>query len=315
MEDEAVVMDERTCGFLYAAVFDGHGGGSSAGFLRTRLFETFKGVLEHDLSFGGSEVAREHQGTELCCPMSFTPSLVQAFHETDKKLLDWLSKEKAGTTEALSGSTATVLLTRKDRLVVANVGDSRAVLCRGGRAVDLSTEHRVYGKGEMVDSELARIIGTGGWVHDGRVLGVLAVSRAFGDVEFKGEGLGMLMTSGVKEGLWSEEFAKSASFTSDPVIPTPDVTEIVLGDEDEFVIVATDGLWDVMPSQQVVQQVRKELQKHGDPQLAAENIAELALKRYTQDNVAVIVIDLDRGLGASSNKSGATKKKGIFGMF
>lgn len=315
MEDEAVVMDESMCGFMYAAVFDGHGGLSSADYLRLTLFETFRDVVEHDLSLGGSKGILDHEGTDLCCPRSFTPSLVQAFHDTDKKLLGWLATEKKGTMEALSGATATVLLARKDRLVVANVGDSRAVLCRGGKAVDLSSEHRVHGGGEMVEQELKRIQAAGGWVDDGRVLGVLAVSRAFGDVEFKGDGLNMLMASGVKEGLWSREFAEKASFSSDPVIPTPDVTEIVLGDDDEFVIVASDGLWDVMPSQQVVQQVRKELQKHGDIQLAADNIADLAVKRYTQDNVAVIIIDLDRGLRGSSTGDAVGKKKGLFGMF
>lgn len=44
--------------------------------------------------------------------------------------------------ERMAGSTATVALVRKDKIIVANVGDSRAVLCRNGRAVDLTTEHR-----------------------------------------------------------------------------------------------------------------------------------------------------------------------------
>jgi protein phosphatase 2C family protein 2/3 len=61
--------------------------------------------------------------------------------------------------------------------VVANVGDSRAVLSRGGRALDLSTEHRVWGKTPTVLSEIERIEAVGGWVDDGRVCGVLAVSR------------------------------------------------------------------------------------------------------------------------------------------
>ena len=63
------------------------------------------------------------------------------------------------------------------QVVVANVGDSRAVLCRGGRAVDLSGEHRVWGKTPEVQAEIARIEAVGGWVDDGRVCGVLAVSR------------------------------------------------------------------------------------------------------------------------------------------
>lgn len=63
------------------------------------------------------------------------------------------------------------------QVVVANVGDSRAVLCRGGRALNLSAEHRVWGKTPNVLSEIERIESVGGWVDDGRVCGVLAVSR------------------------------------------------------------------------------------------------------------------------------------------
>lgn len=55
-----------------------------------------------------------------------------------------------GLKAARSGSTATVALIKKDRLVVANVGDSRLVLCRNGRAMDLTTEHRLYGKVKCV---------------------------------------------------------------------------------------------------------------------------------------------------------------------
>jgi hypothetical protein len=61
------------------------------------------------------------------------------------------------------------------------------VLSRGGRAFDLSTEHRAYGKGKIVKSETKRIESVGGWVENGRVCDMLAVTRAFGDAEFKGD--------------------------------------------------------------------------------------------------------------------------------
>ena len=67
---------------------------------------------------------------------------------------------------------------RRDLVIVANVGDSRAVLSRaGGRAVDLSAEHRVYGKQPAALAEIERVEGVGGGVDDGRGCGVLAVSR------------------------------------------------------------------------------------------------------------------------------------------
>ena len=56
----------------------------------------------------------------------------------------------------------------------------------------------MWGAGETVDAETARVQAAGGWVADGRVCDVLAVSRAFGDREFKGEGLPRMMERGVK---------------------------------------------------------------------------------------------------------------------
>jgi protein phosphatase 1A len=62
---------------------------------------------------------------------------------------------------------------------------SQAFLWRKGKPIALTTPHRVYGVGPEVDSEVDRVKASGGWVYDGRVCNVLAVSRAFGDWEFK----------------------------------------------------------------------------------------------------------------------------------
>ena len=75
-----------------------------------------------------------------------------------------------------SGCTAVVALLRKDELVVANAGDSRCVLCRDGRAIDLSVDHKPED-----DDERKRIEAAGGKVTaDGRVNGGLNLSRAIG---------------------------------------------------------------------------------------------------------------------------------------
>lgn len=70
---------------------------------------------------------------------------------------------------------------------------------------------RVYGNNPTVADEVRRIKAAGGWVDQGRVCSVLGVSRAFGDFEFKGEGLQQFLKSGVEFGLFSEEFARSAA--------------------------------------------------------------------------------------------------------
>lgn len=95
-------------------------------------------------------------------------------------------------------------------------------------------------------AEKQRIKATGGWVSsDGRVCDVLAVSRAFGDAEFKGEGLKRLLADGVNARFWTQDFADAAHFTSDPVIATPAVTYTAVSEElgDEFIVMASDGLW------------------------------------------------------------------------
>ena len=79
-----------------------------------------------------------------------------------------------------AGSTCVVAVLRGDKLVVANAGDSRAVLCRQGQAVEMSRDHK-----PMDEDERARIQKAGGFVQEGRVNGSLALSRAIGDLEYK----------------------------------------------------------------------------------------------------------------------------------
>lgn len=98
----------------------------------------------------------------------------------------------------------------------------------------------------IAQAEIQRVLDCGGWVsRDGRVCDVLAVSRAFGDWEFKGKGLSTLLQAGVEEEWWDQEWADSVCFTADPVIATPTVTQTEISAEagDEFLVVASDGLW------------------------------------------------------------------------
>lgn len=69
----------------------------------------------------------------------------------------------------------------KDRYYTANIGDSRAVLCRAGSAVALSNDHK-----PDLPSEHNRIQKAGGFVEKNRINGSLNLSRAFGDFDYKG---------------------------------------------------------------------------------------------------------------------------------
>ena len=316
MEDEAVVIPELRCGFTYAAIFDGHAGHVCARFLRGNLHDHLAREVDlnslrpqaPDSAGGGSGSGAGAEDFEcevggpdglspamsLCCPIDLTQSFLGAFAKADAAALRHLAgldAERGGD----SGSTASVVLVRDDRVIAANVGDSRAVLCRNGAPLELTTEHRVYGRSPSCASEKARVEGGGGWVKDGRVCSILAVSRAFGDRDFKAPRLDRLLEMGVQEGIWSRQHAEGVHFTEDPVTAAPDITEISLGPDDEFLVLASDGVWDTLTSRQALQIVRKELQRGATGQDAAALLAERAIRRYTQDNVAVVVVPLSLG--------------------
>lgn len=144
---------------------------------------------------------------------------------------------------------------RKRVLYTANAGDARVVLCRSGRAMRLSYDH----KGSDV-SEGQRVQQAGGTILNNRVNGVLAVTRALGDAYMK-----------------------------DLVTGHPYTTETVLiPGEDEFIILACDGLWDVCTDQQAVDLIR-DVQNET---LASKILVDYALKEYSTDNLTVMVVRL-----------------------
>lgn len=317
MEDIAQVKPSAPCSFLFASVFDGHGGDAAAQYLEEHFFNVVSDALKRQAGQFSVECSISQAEDGLCCPIELQSAVAESFREADENLLKWLSTSVKGD-NARSGCTATTLLVRPDVALVANVGDSRAVLSRRGKAMELTTEHRVWGKGTTVTSETERIESAGGWVEDGRVCGVLAVSRAFGDPEFKGTGLKALLQRGVEDEFWTQEFADSQIFTEDPVTVVPDVFELSLqAGKDEVLIVATDGLWDVVSSQDAVNLTRAEFRRGGNAEEAAEKLMDAAVKRRTQDNVAVIVVDLLglEGWKKISENNSNSGGKGLFGLF
>ncbi|KAI9509730.1 protein serine/threonine phosphatase 2C [Russula earlei] len=139
-------------------------------------------------------------------------------------------------------------------LYVANAGDARGVLCRKGRALRLTYDHKGTDK-----QEAKRIMDSGGFVMSGRVNGVLAVTRSLGDSSMK-------------------EFVVGAPYT----------TETELSEDDEMLILACDGIWDVLDDETACQLVRA----ISDPQQAAKTLVQEATHRYTNDNITVMVIRL-----------------------
>ena len=268
----------------FPAVFDGHGGGAAARFLQENLHTLLARELAADAGWC-------NEGT-----LGLAPALTSAFHKVDEEVIRWLRSPASGAlgTEKLAGSTATVALVRHDRVVVAHVGDSRALLVRaGGKHLEITNDHRPSKSTSAGRAEADRVRATGGWVTDGRVLGLLAISRALGDYEFKG-GRDELLKTGEAQGYWQSGEAQGRSLSGPPVIATPDVSEVPLGaaGDADFMIIATDGLWDCCSSARSAAFVRDELKRNGrDAGAAAKALVMHALgRRQGQDNVAIVII-------------------------
>ncbi|KAI9778836.1 MAG: Protein phosphatase 2C 1 [Candelina submexicana] len=145
---------------------------------------------------------------------------------------------------------------RQRVLYTANVGDARIVLCRNGKALRLSYDH----KGSD-DNEGKRVANAGGLILNNRVNGVLAVTRALGDTYMK-------------------ELVTGHPYTTETVIQ-PDI--------DEFLILACDGLWDVCSDQEAVDLVRHT----ANPQQASKQLVDHALSRFSTDNLSCMLVRFD----------------------
>ena len=295
MEDAWCVRENGFAGgYFFASVMDGHGGAASSAYLRENLFSALNAEARktiHPPAIGGSGGGG---GSPPGMAPDGTPNggylasaLKSAYDGADDSLIDHVAR--LGEPECWSGSTCTSVLLRDDRVVAANVGDSRALLVRSGKPIVLTQDHRPVGSNKSGRKELDRVMRTGGWSVGGRVCGILAVSRAFGDYEFKGGRFDLL------EDLSDDPLAKKATLAEPPVIATPDVMEVARDvAKDEWLILASDGLWDTVNSQQVCSFIKQEIKKK--PDISADALADALVKRAirfrTQDNVAVVVVDL-----------------------
>ncbi|CAN6564724.1 unnamed protein product [Malus baccata var. baccata] len=251
MEDAVVVRSEGLDEFSFAAVFDGHAGFNSVKFLRDELYKECCAALQGGLLLRGNDFK------------AIKEALLETFEKVDSKLLNWL--ESNGEKDE-SGSTATLMFVGNDTLVISHVGDSCVVQSCSGKAEVLTHPHRPYGSNKASLQEIKRIREEGGWISNGRICGDIAVSRAFGDMRFKTKKNEMLK-KGVEERRWTEKFASRVQFNGDLVTASPDVFQVTFGTDSEFVLLASDGLWDYINSSDAVTFVRNQLRKHGDVQV------------------------------------------------
>jgi protein phosphatase 2C family protein 2/3 len=144
------------------------------------------------------------------------------------KIASAASKSASGESEPVgettnAGCTANVVMITKAEILCANAGDSRAVLSKKGKVKDLSVDHK-----PDLPTEKRRIERANGFVEEGRVNGMLALSRSWGDIEDK---------------------TNSIMKPEDQIITAfPDITVEKITNESDFIICACDGIWDCLTS-------------------------------------------------------------------
>ncbi|KAK6912663.1 PPM-type phosphatase-like domain, partial [Dillenia turbinata] len=285
----------------FYGVFDGHGGKHAADFACCHLPKFIFGdedfpreieraitsaFLQTDTAFAEAcKVFRfycanymvfdghggKHAADFACChlpkfifgdedfPREIERAVTSAFLQTDTAFAEACLLDA----NLASGTTALAALVVGSSLVVANAGDCRAVLSRRGQAIEMSRDHKPF-----CMKESNRIEASGGYVYDGYLNGQLNVARALGD--------------------WHMEGLKCRD--GGPLSAEPEFMSTRLTEEDEFLIIGCDGLWDVFRSQNAVDFARRRLQEHNDPAMCCKELVDEALKRETGDNLAVVVV-------------------------
>ncbi|KAI3468615.1 hypothetical protein Pfo_025278 [Paulownia fortunei] len=251
--------------YSFFAVYDGHGGAKVAEKCGEKMHTCLEKHIEK-----AKKVPEEKD-------FDWEKVMVECFSGMDKDLEENRSGAEvvqredraAAAAERMMGSTAVVVLVGKDEVVVANCGDSRAVLCRGGVAVPLSRDHKPdrADEKERIEAAGGRIISWNGW----RVQGVLATSRSLGD-----------------------------HYLKPYVTSKPEVTVIRRSESDDFLIIATDGLFDVVCNEVACEVVKKclsgQCRRQGSEESGASEaaaiLAELAVAKGSRDNISVIVVQL-----------------------
>ena len=125
------------------------------------------------------------------------------------------------------------------------------------------------------------------FVHIFRVNGDLGVARAFGDPEFK-EPL-----QNDPKAFWSWPKGHSKEFTGSLVISEPDVCTHNLSPDDDFIILACDGLWDVLTPREAVEKVNEYFEEKGmDETKASQKLLNLATRLGSTDNISIVIVRL-----------------------
>ncbi|CAK70806.1 unnamed protein product (macronuclear) [Paramecium tetraurelia] len=251
MEDFYFIKDnilEDGSQSILFGIMDGHGGQTVAKFVSTNFPKVQHSLTIPRFFFSYTNKSKDHL-------INYFRIHLKKYKKTHFKVNE-LVKQECNSNEM--GSTASIGFMRlegaKRVLYFANVGDSRAFLF-GDQVVPLTTDHKPNKQGER-----ARILKHQGTVLMDRLNGILAISRAFGD----------------------------HSFTQYGLTCTPDQVRVELRLSHKWVVVASDGLWDVVNEQELLQFIR--YKESADE--VTKFLQKLAQKRQSKDNVSILCLKI-----------------------
>lgn len=249
MEDahtDLIGLSEELRDWSFFGVFDGHAGSAASHYCSTNLV----GCI---LSSEGCKAAFKN-GPSSPDLARLEAGLKEGFLDLDskmRKLPKWASGDDK------SGSTAVTVMISPNHIIFANCGDSRAFVSTSGKVVLHTADHK-----PVNPDEKTRIENAGGSVIIQRVNGSLAVSRALGDFEYK-----MEPSLGAAEQL---------------VSPEPDIlVKPRQDDQDEFILLACDGVWDVMSNEEVAEFIRSRMSLSQDLELVCSELMDTCIAKVS----------------------------------
>ncbi|KAJ8248314.1 hypothetical protein GJAV_G00240680 [Gymnothorax javanicus] len=237
----------------FFAVYDGHAGSRVANYCSKHLLEHITATEDFR---GGSGLDPTVEGVKSGIRAGFLK--IDDHMRSFSDLRNGLDR---------SGSTAVAVLLSPEHLYFINCGDSRAVLYRDAHVCFSTLDHKPCNPREK-----ERIQNAGGSVMIQRVNGSLAVSRALGDYDYK--------------------CVDGKGPTEQLVSPEPEVFEIPRAEEDEFVVLACDGIWDVMSNEELCEFVKSRLEVTDDLEKVCNEVVDTCLHKGSRDNMSVVLVCL-----------------------
>jgi protein phosphatase 1B len=257
MEDSHIQCDFPTCpDHMLVSVFDGHGGQGAAIYAAANLMA----VIE------ANETWKKYLETGAKDLKLLSDALSESFLTIDVTIRAQQDKTPADQ----SGCTAVICVVTTRFIMCANAGDSRCVIGTNKEAKGMSEDHK---PDDTI--EKTRIEKAGGYVHFGRVEGNLAVSRAFGDFEYKNR--------------------PDLTQTEQKVSCLPDIFLHYRSPQDDVLLLACDGLWDVMSNAEAISELNGYLTEGGADaplDVVASRMLDSSLQKGSKDNISAVIVDL-----------------------